>query len=188
MADKKKASKAAIVLDLVKFMFDIMQTVSFMMFIEEEAIQIRGFGIMSLIREDLVPEVKTQVNALEDQCDSLETFIDSWGHLAPYVRPTYDNYVQATRDEIDAWRAWVTSKEAEEDKYGIRIVSSPGNATIYIDGTNTHKITPQSFYDLSVGYHRFHLTYFSTIRGFLSVQKTAHISKANVKEYRWILE
>lgn len=187
---KKKASKAAIVLDLVKFMFDIMQTVSFMMFIEEEAIQIRGFGIMSLIRENLTAEVKTQVNALEEQCNNLETFVDSWGWVAPYVRQTYINYVQATRDEIDAWRAWTISKEAEPAKeYGVRIVSLPTNAEIFLDGTNTQKLTPATFYNLSPTKHTVKLRYYSAKRGdYVYEEEQIAVSKYETFERRIVIK
>jgi len=189
MAEKKKPkAKGGYILDIVKMVFDIMQTVSFMMFIEEESIQIRGFGIMSLIREGLVDEVTTQLNALEGQVNNLETFADSWGWMAPYTRKTYLSYVQAARDQIDAWRAWVVSVKAKEEKYGIRIVSSPTNAEIFIDGTMTQKITPQSFYDLSEGKHTFKLKYYSTKKGLLTFEEDVVISRGYVKEFRWVLE
>lgn len=184
-----KRRRAAAVMDLVKFIFDIMQTVSFMMFIEEEAIQIRGFGIMSLIREDLTEEVATQVDALEGQCNNLENFIDGWGWAAPYIRQTYVNYVQATRDEIDAWRAWVVSREAIPKKeYGARITSLPSGAMIYIDGTNTQKLTPETFYNLSPGDHTFKLKYFSKKHNrHLYAEQSFPVSRYDSVEHRIVL-
>ena len=181
-------SKAALVLDIIKLVFDIMQTVSFMMFIEEEGIQIRGFGIMSLMREDLVDEVETQLNALEDQVDNLETFADSWGWMAPYMKPTYLNYVQAARDQIDAWRAWVAAKKAERDKAIIRIVSSPTNAEIYIDGSNTNLLTPHTFDNLEPGNHTIVLKYLSSRRGQLEYADTITVEKGKTKEFRFVLQ
>jgi len=181
-------SKAALVVDIIKLVFDIMQTVSFMMFIEEEGIQIRGFGIMSLMREDLVDEVETQLNALEDQVDNLETFADSWGWMAPYMKPTYLNYVQAARDQIDAWRAWVAAKKADRDKAIIRIVSSPTNAEIYIDGSNTNVLTPHTFDDLAPGNHTIKLRYFSARRGQLEYEDTITVEKGKTKEFRFVLQ
>ena len=181
-------SKAALVVDIIKLVFDIMQTVSFMMFIEEEGIQIRGFGIMSLMREDLVDEVETQLNALEDQVDNLETFADSWGWMAPYMKPTYLNYVQAARDQIDAWRAWVAAKKAERDKAIIRIVSSPTNAEIYIDGSNTNLLTPHTFDNLEPGDHTIVLKYLSSRRGQLEYADTITVEKGKTKEFRFVLQ
>jgi len=187
MAEKKK-KKGGYILDIVKMVFDIMQTVSFMMFIEEEGIQIRGFGIMSLIREELVDEVVLQVDALEVQVNNLETFADSWGWIAPYVRGTYLAYVQSTRDQIDAWRAWATSVQAQEEKYGIRIYSSPTNAEIFVDGTITDYLTTHSFYDLPQAMTTFKLRYQSTRRGLLEYEEDVLIEAGKVKEVRWVLE
>ncbi len=181
-------SRAALVLDIIKLVFDIMQTVAFMMFIEEEGIQIRGFGIMSLMRENLVDEVETQLAALEEQVNNLETLSDSWGWMAPYMRPTYLNYVQAARDQIDAWNAWVAAKKAERDKAIIRIVSSPPHAEIYIDGTNTNFLTPHSFDDLSPGDHTIKLQFVSSRRGQLEFEDTITVEKGKTKEFRFVLE
>jgi len=185
-----KRRKSAVIMELVKFTFDLMQTVSFMMFIEEEAIQIRGFGIMSLLRENLVGEVKTQVNALEAQCDNLETFVDGWGWAAPYMQQTYSNYVQATRDEIDAWKAWIISKEAEPSKeYGVRIVSRPSNAEIFIDGTNTQKLTPQTLYNLSPAPHTVKLKYYSAKHGdYIYEEEEIAVSQHETFEHRIVMK
>jgi len=181
-------SKAALVLDIIKLVFDIMQTVSFMMFIEEEGIQIRGFGIMSLMREDLVDEVETQVDALEDQVNNLETFADSWGWMAPYMQPTYLNYVQAARDQIDAWRAWVAAKKSARDRAVVRIVSSPTNAEIYLDGHSTDSLTPHTFHDLVPGTHTIRLKYLSPRRGLLEYEDTITAEKGKTKEFRFVLQ
>lgn len=185
-----KRRKSAVIMELVKFTFELMQTVSFMMFIEEEAIQIRGFGIMSLLRENLVGEVKTQVNALEAQCDNLETFVDGWGWAAPYMQQTYSNYVQATRDEIDAWKAWIVSKEAQPPKeYGVRIVSLPTNAEIFIDGTNTQKLTPATFYNLSAGHHTVKLKYYSQKQGaYVYEEESIAVSQYETFEHRIVIK
>ncbi|RKY41664.1 MAG: hypothetical protein DRP85_05405 [Candidatus Makaraimicrobium thalassicum] len=181
-------SRAALVLDIIKLVFDIMQTVSFMMFIEEEGIQIRGFGIMSLMRENLVDEVETQLEALKEQVQNLETFCDSWGWFAPYMKPTYANYVQAAYDQIDAWEAWVAAKKAERDKAIIRIVSSPTNAEIWIDDENSNLLTPQTFDDLSPGDHTIKLKYVSSRRGQLEYEDTITVEKGKTKEFRFVLE
>jgi hypothetical protein len=178
----------AAILAIANKLFDIMQTVSFMMFIEEEGIQIRGFGIMSLIREKLTDDVEAQLNEMKVHTANLETFVDSWGWIAPYMRPTYSRYVQATWDQIDAWEAWVVSVRADKPKFGVRIVSSPSNATIYVDGSDINKITPQSLYDLSIGNHTIRLEYFSTRRGNLAYEETVLIEEEFIKEFRWILE
>lgn len=183
-----KANKAAVVMDIFKFVFDIMQTVSFMMFIEEEAIQIRGFGIMSLMREELVDEVDLQLDSLEVQVNNLENFADSWGWIAPYMRPTYLNYVQAARDQIDAWRAWTKSVSKKVEKCGVRVHSSPTNAQILINGKDTEKITPHSFYDLLPGTYKFKLKYRSTRRGLLKYEEEITIEKEKIKEIRFVLE
>ena len=179
----------AVVLDIMKLLFDIMQTVSFMMFIEEEGIQIRGFGIMSLMREELVDEVVVQTDALEVQVNNLEEFADSWGWIAPYMRPTYLNYVQAARDQVDAWRAWSKASRTKVEKHGVRVFSSPTNANIIIDGENVEKVTPHSFYDLSPGPHKFKLKYRSTRRGLLTYgEEEVTVEAGQIKEYRWVLE
>lgn len=195
-AKRDKQKKLALVLDLVKFVFEIMQTVAFMMFIQEEALQIRGFGIITLIREGLVEEVKTQREQFLVAASNLETFCSSWGYLAPYVRGTYLNYAQSSFDQADAWQAWIDEKEKEDlKKTGIRIVSSPANANIIIDGVDTVKITPQTFdlteegsFVLTEGEHTFKLTYRSTRRGYLTYEETVVIETGKVKEYRWLLE
>lgn len=183
-----KTSKVGLVLDIFKLVFDVMQTVSFMMFIEEEGIQIRGFGIMSLMREELVDEVAVQVDSLEIQVNSLEEFADSWGWVAPYMRPTYLNYAQAARDQIDAWRAWVASASKKVEKCGVRIYSSPTNSQIFINGKDTEKITTQSFYDLEPGTYKFKLKYRSTRRGLLVYEEDITIETAKIKEFRYVLE
>ena len=188
MAVKPGKVKGTMVLDIVKFLFDLMQTVSFMMFIEEEGIQIRGFGIMSLMREGLADEAAVQVDALEVQVNNLENFADSWGWIAPYMRPTYLGYAQAARDQVDAWRAWVKSVKAKEEKYGIRIMSSPANAEIGIDGKRMDYLTPHAFYDLSPGNHTFEVQFFSSREGLKTYKETVKIEKEKVKEVRWILE
>lgn len=178
----------AAILAIANKLFDIMQTVSFMMFIEEEGIQIRGFGIMSLIREKLVDDVEAQLAEMKVHTTNLETFVDSWGWIAPYMQPTYSRYVQATFDQIDAWEAWVISVKAEEPKYGVRIVSSPNYATIFVDNVDIHKLTPQSLFDLSVGSHQIRLEYISSRRGDLDFTGTVSVEKDVIKEYRWILD
>ncbi len=183
-----KKAKGGLILDIVKMVFDIMQTVSFMMFIEEEGIQIRGFGIMSLMREGLSEEVATQVDALEVQVNNLETFCDSWGWIAPYVHNTYSGYVQAARDQIDAWRAWVTAVQAKEPPFGIRIHSAPTDARIYIDGKITPYLTPHTFLDLEPGWKQFKLWYLSKRQGVITFTEDVKIEKGVIKEFKWILE
>jgi len=178
----------AVVLAIANKLFDIMQTVSFMMFIEEEGIQIRGFGIMSLIREKLTDDVAEQLEEMKIHTANLETFVDSWGWIAPYMHPTYSRYVQATWDQIDAWEAWLISVQAEEPKFGVRIVSSPNYATIYVDGADINKLTPQSIFDLAEGNHTIRLEYLSSRRGMLETEETILIEKEFIKEYRLILE
>lgn len=179
---------AAVVLDIMKLLFDVMQTVSFMMFIEEEGIQIRGFGIMSLMREELVDEVDVQLDSLEGQVNNLEEFADSWGWICPYMRPTYLNYVQAARDQIDAWRSWTKSVSKKVEKCGVRIHSSPTNAQILINGEDSEKLTPHTFYDLSPGAYKFKLKYRSTRRGLLTYEEEVTIETAKIKEIRFVLE
>jgi hypothetical protein len=178
----------AVILAIANKLFDIMQTVSFMMFIEEEGIQIRGFGIMSLIREKLVDDVGPQLAEMKIQTENLETFVDSWGWIAPYMHPTYSRYVQATYDQIDAWEAWLAQVRSEVPKFGVRIVSSPNYATIYVDGADINKLTPQSIFDLTPGNHTIRLEYLSTRRGELACEETVLIEKEFIKEFRWILE
>ena len=187
MADDKKAKKSAIVLDVLKFVFDIMQTVSFMMFIEEEGIQIRGFGIMSLMREGLVDEVIIQTDALEVQVNNLDAFAESWGWIAPYMRGTYLNYVQAARDQVDAWRAWAKAASLKKEVTGLRIYSSPTNAQIFINGEDTFKVTTQAFYELSPATYTFKLKYRSTRRGLLTHEEEVTIEAGKIKEFRWVL-
>ena len=188
MAVKPGKIKGTMVLDIVKFAFDIMQTVAFMMFIQEEALQIRGFGIITLIREGLVDEVKVQREQFLVAATNLKTFCDSWGKMAPYVRSTYLNYAQASFDQADSWQAWIDAKEAEKIKYGIRIVSSPMNAEIYIDGTKTDYLTPHSFLDLPEKITTFELQYFSNRDGLKIHKEDVRIEAGKIKEVRWVLE
>jgi len=178
----------AAILAIANKLFDIMQTVSFMMFIEEEGIQIRGFGIMSLIREKLTDDVEAQLAEMKTHTANLETFVDSWGWIAPYMHPTYSRYVQATWDQIDAWEAWLVSVQAEEPKFGVRIVSSPNYATVFVDGADINKLTPQSLLDLTPGNHTISLEYLSSRRGMLEAEETILIERDVIKEYRIILE
>lgn len=179
---------AGALLAITSRLFDIMQTVSFMMFIEEEGIQIRGFGIMSLIREKLTDDVEAQLEEMKTHTANLETFVDSWGWIAPYMQPTYSRYVQATWDQIDAWEAWLISVRADVPKFGVRLVSSPNYATVYVDDTDINKLTPQSLLDLTAGNHTIRLEYTSTRRGDLAYEETVLIEKELIKEFRWILE
>ena len=176
------------VLDIVKFAFDIMQTVAFMMFIQEEALQIRGFGVITLIREGLVDEVKRQKVGFLEAATNLETFCNAWGRMAPYVRSTYLNYAQASFDQADSWQAWIDAKEAETEKYGIRIVSSPTNGEIFVDGKKTDYLTPHTFYDLPEKIIAFKLQYMSSRRGLLTYEEDVLIETGKVKEVRWMLE
>jgi len=178
----------AAILAIANKLFDIMQTVSFMMFIEEEGLQIRGFGIMSLIREKLTDEVEPQLEEMKVHCTNLENFVDAWGWIAPYMRPTYSRYVQSTWDQIDAWEAWLISVRADKPKFGVRIVSSPNYASVFVDGADINKLTPQSIFDLNPGYHRIRLEYFSTRRGDLAYEEVVLIEEEFIKEFRWILE
>ena len=178
----------AAILAIANKLFDIMQTVSFMMFIEEEGIQIRGFGIMSLIREKLTDDVEAQLIEMKVQTANLETFVDSWGWIAPYMHPTYSRYVQATYDQIDAWEAWLVSVQAKTPKFGVRIVSSPNYATVYVDNIDINKLTPQSLLDLEAGNHTIRLEYTSTRRGDLEYEEEILIEADIIKEFRWILE
>lgn len=187
MAVKPGKIKGTMVLDIVKFAFDIMQTVAFMMFIQEEALQIRGFGVITLIREGLVDEVKTQKVGFLEAATNLETFCNSWGKMAPYVRSTYLNYAKASFDQADSWQAWIDAKEAETEKYGIRIVSSPTNAEIYIDGKKTEFLTPHTFYELPKKTTLFKLRYESPRRGIGTYEKAELIESDKLKEVRWIL-
>lgn len=192
MAVKPGKIKGTMVLDIVKFAFDIMQTVAFMMFIQEEALQIRGFGVITLIREGLVDEVKRQKVGFLEAATNLETFCNSWGKMAPYVRSTYLNYAKASFDQADSWQAWIDAKEAETEKYGIRIVSSPANAEIYVHAggygwQKTDYLTPHTFYDLLVGDTRFKLQYESPTRGTGTHEETVKIEKGILKEVKWNL-
>ncbi len=187
MAVKKKGQKGALVLEITKFAFEIMQTVAFMMFIQEEALQIRGFGIITLIREGLVEEVKIQRQSFLIAATNLEEFCNSWGKMAPYVRNTYLNYAQASFDQASSWQAWIDEKEKVKEKYGIRIVSSPSNADIHIDGNQTLKLTPHTFTDLIPGTHTFALRYVSPRRGLLTFEENVLIEKDKIKEFRWLL-
>lgn len=187
MAVKPGKIKGTVVLDIVKFAFDIMQTVAFMMFIQEEALQIRGFGVITLIREGLVDEVKVQREQFLIAATNLKTFCDSWGKMAPYVRSTYLNYAQASFDQADSWQAWIDAKEAEEIKYGIRISSLPTEARIYIGGTITDYLTPHTFTDLPEGLTKFKLQYESSNRGIGKYEEELLIVVGKIKEVKWIL-
>ena len=187
MAVKPSKIKGTMVLDIVKFAFDIMQTVAFMMFIQEEALQIRGFGVITLIREGLVDEVKVQREQFLVAATNLKTFCDSWGKMAPYVRSTYLNYAQASFDQADSWQAWIDAKEAEVEKYGIRIVSTPANAEIYVDGTKTDYLTPHTFDNLPEKDTRFKLHYESPTRGTGSYEDIVRIEAGKLKEVKWNL-
>lgn len=183
----------AAILAIANKLFDIMQTVSFMMFIEEEGLQIRGFGIMSLIREKLTDEVEAQLGEMRIHTTNLETLCDSWGWIAPYMKPTYERYIQATWDQIDAWDAWVISIRTHWPKFGIRIVSSPSNASIFVNGRDTHQLTPHTITKellpgLHEGQYTFRLEYTSIRRGELFYEEEVFITEDRIQEFRWILE
>ena len=69
---------------------------------------------------------------------------------------------------------------------GIKIVSSPSDAEIFIDGGATDKITPHTFNDLSPGNHTFELKRL-TSDGLTTFEKTVKIEKGKVKEFLWLL-
>lgn len=178
----------AAILAIANKLFDIMQTVSFMMFIEEEGIQIRGFGIMSLIREKLVDEVEEQLAEMKIHTTNLETFVDSWGWIAPYMQPTYARYVQSTFDQIDAWEAWLVSVRADKPKFGVRVASSPSSANIYADGKDTGFLTPHSLLNLTAGNHTIKVTKESRAQGKLEFTGTVKITETDIYEVLWTLK
>ena len=69
---------------------------------------------------------------------------------------------------------------------GIKIVSSPSDAEIFVDGDLTNKITPHTFNNLSVGEHTFELKRL-TDDGLTIFKKTIKIEKGIVKEFLWSL-
>jgi len=183
----------AAILAIGKTLFEIMGSVSFLMFIEEEGIQVRGFGIMSLIREKLVDEVEPQLAEMRVHTTNLETFVDTWGWLCPYMQPTYSRYVQSTYDQIDAWEAWVISIRATPIPFGLRVASQPAGAQIIVDGTNTNFLTPHTIsnmvpgFDLSVGAHTIELTKTSRLQGDLTFIGIVIIEQDVIQEVLWTL-
>lgn len=144
-------------------------------FLMEEAIQTAGMGAYMLSTAKQWEPLLDYLDTYDTIIDRAETIVKTLATISPITGGTVLFYIQAAKKNSRAFRDVANIKileQAEQDreqreklleqsKYGIlRITSSPSNAEIWIDGTNTELLTPETLKKIEVGHHIIELRYY----------------------------
>ena len=83
---------------------NVMEVVTFIQFIEEEAIQSAGLGTYLALRAGVSTGTTKGLYRLDILCTHLEAMNDQVGWLAPYSKWPFEDFAAATRTNIDIFQ------------------------------------------------------------------------------------
>jgi hypothetical protein len=89
------------VLPVLEGVADVMSAVTFIQFIEEEAIQAAGLGTYLAIRAGVTTGVTKGLARMDEVCTHLEAINSNLGWMAPYSYWPFKDFCLATRTNID---------------------------------------------------------------------------------------
>ncbi len=89
---------------LIAGVANVMEVVTFIQFIEEEAIQSAGLGTYLALRAGVSTGVTKGIHRMDVCCTHLEGMNDQVGWLAPYSKWPFQDFAEATRTNIDIFQ------------------------------------------------------------------------------------
>jgi hypothetical protein len=92
------------VLPVLTGVADVMSAVTFIQFIEEEAIQSAGLGTYLAIRAGVSPAITKGLYRMDTVCTHLEAINSNLGWMAPYSYWPFKDFCEATRTNIDIFQ------------------------------------------------------------------------------------
>jgi len=165
---------------------------TFYYFIHEEAMQTRQMGIYLLIRNEMWTEALIQINSLQEQLNTALSVHNLWGEAVPRPYGSFEAYFRSVQDQIDTYRTIITEKMKELPVViagTLRVLSSPSEGKIFLDGVDTGLMTPETFKDVKAGTHTVRVTrWMPRVKQFTWAEQTVTIEAGKRKEIRIILE
>jgi len=148
-------------------------------FLLEEAVQSYGMGAYLLFQSKAYEPLLDYLTGYRNFIDSSEISAKSMATLSPITGGAVILYMQAAREQHQAFvtatnAKWMEQAEKdqkarekllEQQKYGeLRLTSTPDNAEIWMDNTNTELLTPETFTKLEKGIYIITLRKYSATR------------------------
>jgi len=165
--------------------------VTFYYFIHEEAMQTRQMGIYLLIRNEMWEEALIQLNSLQEQLNMALSVHNVMGEAVPRPYGSFEAYFRSVQDQIDTYRAIIHIKMEELPAITtgrLRILSSPSDAAIFLDGRDTGLMTPETFKDVEAGTHNVRVTrWMPRVKQFTWAEQTVTVEVGKRKEILIIL-
>jgi len=166
-------------------------TATFYFFIHEEAMQTRQMGIYLLIKNEMWAEALIQLNSLQEHLNEAMRIYNKIGIKEPSILGVFGAYFRAVQDQIDTYRT-IVSKKLEGlpaiTTGTLRVLSSPSEGKIFLDGVDTGLMTPETFKDVKAGTHRVRVTrWMPRIKQFISKEETVTVEVGKRTEILVIL-
>lgn len=100
------------VLPILTGVSEIMSVVTFIQFIEEEAIQTASLGTYLALRAGVMPAVTKGMFRVDTILTHLEAINDSLGWLAPYSKWPFQDFCEATRTNLEIFNDLIYARIA----------------------------------------------------------------------------
>lgn len=98
------------VLPVITGAFSIMETIAFIQFIEEEAIQSASLGVFLAIRQRNYKAAWTAINLLDDELiPHLEWINTNLSWACPYAMGCFFDFIQASRTNLEIYKDLCTA-------------------------------------------------------------------------------
>lgn len=169
----------------------VMGFMTFFYFIHEEAMQTRQMGIYILIKNEMWEEAQIQLNSLQEQLNGVVEVHLFWGEFGPPKQWAFWQYFRAVQDQIDTYRALISKKLEELPTITtgtLRVLSSPSEGKIFLDGVDTGLMTPETFKEVKAGTHNVRVTrWMPLIKQFISKEETVTVTVGERREILIIL-
>ena len=135
-------------------------------FMIEESLQAWGFAAFILWQAEDYQGVMDHVKIWKEQIDAARGIRDSIGAFSPIIFSAVTNFIKSSRYQAESMNAAALLKYVEKERYEedrlqkaqekantmiLRLVSSPADAEIWIDGENTGLLTPETLEFTSSG-------------------------------------
>lgn len=91
---------------------EVMSAVTFMQFIEEEAIQAAGLGTYLAFKGNCMPAVTKGMMRMDTVVTHLEAINDNLGWLAPWSKWAFKDFCQATRTNMEIFNDLIYARLA----------------------------------------------------------------------------
>lgn len=166
--------------------------ITFYYFIHEEGMQTRQMGIYVLIKNKMWKEAQIQLTSLQEHLNDVMVVYSRIGEAVPKPYGTFGAYFRAVQDQIDTYNELIDKALVELPPITtgrLRVLSSPTEAEIYIDGKYTELMTPETFKDIEKGTYRITLRrWMPRIKKWVTAEETVTVEVGKRKELLIVLE